>query len=234
MRTFSDRLVFDDAVWRLGLKETEIFWLLESMIERGHAERHGVLVRANVIVDEMGSCVSVYEPAPFGSLESDRELRFFYRPSPEDFRRAIEEYSATKTSIAGWEIALARCVQVCDGYSLVELTENERLDGEVAVLPRAMQAWADHATWQRGQERYVAAFQPRPEQIDGGQAWQKLSPRWVTTRRHSIFLRLLLQRFLSITAHTEIVGDSGMIVISPSGPAGELIGTGGANIRALV
>lgn len=233
MRTFSQRVLFDDAIWRLGLTAPEACWLMEAAIERMHAERRGELVRANVSFDEMGPRLSVFELAPYGSLQEDREIRFRFQPSPEEFRRIVEDYSKTKIARAGWEIARARCLVAYESYSVVELSENERLNGETAVLPRAMLAWADAALWRRGQTRYVAVFQPRAEHIDGGQAWQALSPKWIATRRNSIFLRSLIQHFLGLTVRSEIVGDWGMVVVPPDGAVGNLIGANGEHVRAL-
>jgi hypothetical protein len=233
VRTYSQRVLFDDALWRLGLTEPEACWLMEAAIERMHAERRGELVRASVTVDEMGPRVSVCELAPYGSLREDREVRFRFQPSPDEFRRIVEDYGKTKTARAGWEIAQARCLEVYESYSVVELSENQRLDGETAILPRAMLAWADMPVWRRGQTRYVAVFQPRAEHVDGGQAWQALSPKWMATRRNSIFLRSLIQHFLGLPVRSEIVGDWGMVVVQPSGEVGRLIGAHGEHARAL-
>lgn len=222
----SDQIAHD-----IGLRPSELTWLLEAEVEKLHLER-GEVVRARVTIGD-DSALEVIRLPGWGRLHDERVLDAPLHPNEEEFRRIVDAYAKDKTGRLGWEVARAKCVALHDSYSLVVLQDHPILDGEMAVLPHQLLASLDRPRWGLEAERYVAVFQPRPEQFDGAESWRKVGAQWIATRRNSIFLRSLVLRCLGRQVRSEIVGDLGMLILEPNASIAEYIGKEGANARAL-
>jgi hypothetical protein len=216
---------------RLGLRPAEFAWLLASEIEKLHLSR-GELVHAHVHLTPQPA-VDVVRFGPHGQFTEPRPQRRVFYPDEQSFRDLVDAYAHSQTGRLGWEIVRATCTALHDDYSLVALDEHPAFSGETAVLPHPLLAARDAGHWGRGAVRYVAVFKPRVEHFPGAQAWRRTGARLVATRRNSIFLRLLVQRFLQRQVRGEIVGDLGMVVVGPHEAIADYVGERGANSRLL-
>jgi len=222
----------DDAVFRLGLPHDEIAYLLEAEVEYCHLLR-GQRVRAHVSLDPYAPSLTVYRVPPLGSTAPEIPIHTPLQPTPQSFLARLEAYQRARAGQAGWEVALATCVRLEEGFSVVELADHPQLAGDVAVLPHARLTASDRATWRKGVARYVAVCRAPLEHRDGSESWRVLEPRWLATRADSIFLRLLIARFMGVEEHTDLYGGIGMVVLSEHADLGGFVGQGGQHIHAL-
>ena len=179
--------VIQDAVFRLGLSNEEIAYLLETEVEHRHLQR-GQLVRAYVRLDGESPNIAVYELPPLGSTRPETQIRVPLQPDPQRFLARVESFRRAKTGKLGWEAVLARCLGVEEGYSVLELRDHPLLEGQSAVLPHSRLAANDRQSWRKGLVRYVAVCRAPNEHRDGLDPWHQLNPRWLATRGDSIFL----------------------------------------------
>ncbi len=228
LRVSHGEVAVDEAVRGMGLGWYELRYLLEGEIERMHAWL-GQAVRAYVDIDDLHCHVTVYDVGGF----AERRLRFHLQPTPEEFRAVVDGYARDRNASLGWVVALGTCIGLNADHSLLELSDHNELGGQLAVLPHALLGGTDRATWRRGAARYVGLFKASDRPLEGAAAWHNAGARWIATRRHSIFLRSLLLRFLGIAAHTEIIGDFGMVVLAKHAELGAFVGTAGENAKAL-
>ena len=224
--------VIEDAVFRMGLTNEEIAYLLETEVELRHLRR-GPLVRAQVCLDGVSPSIRVCELPPPGRMNEEAPIRVPLQPSPQHFLQRVEAYQRTKIGKLGWEIALANCLSVEAGFSVVELTDHPLIEGEVAVLPHSRLAATDRHGWTKGVAHYVAVCRAPSEHRDGAPPWYALNPKWMATRADSIFLRLMICKFLQVNVRTEVYSGIGLVVLGEHGNLGEFVGRGGQNVRAL-
>lgn len=232
MRMSSAAALLDDAVHRIGLPAETLIWLLESEIEAYYLAR-GQYARARVSLTAGVPKVEAVEIAPVGAMWPEQRFASVWQPSSDAFRRVVDDYARHQIGQLGWEVARARCVAIKDQYSLVELSDHPALDGEIAVLPHGLLGAREASLWRKGMERYVAVYQPRREHYDGAEPWRALEPRFLATRRHSIFLRSLVRNFVGIFPRAEIIGEFGLLILDSDTDLGAFLGKGGENVRAL-
>ncbi len=233
MRLSHSLPIIEDAVYRFGLSNEEIAYLLESEVEKCHLNR-GQIVHARVSLDGLMPGIQVYQLPPLGGMDDERPVIAPLQPTPQAFLETVENYRRVRIGEFGWDLALARCIAVENGFSVIELIEHAAMSGEIAVLPHSRLGVHDRQCWAKGQSAYVAFARALSDHRDGVEAWHALKPRWVATRADSVFLRKLVKQFFGIEpAMAELYGGIGMVVLDERADLGAFVGTDGENVKAL-
>jgi hypothetical protein len=210
-----------------------VLWLLESLIERSYLAR-GVAVEARVRVKDHASVpdIAVYRRRDSsGSAPAMMRVAEPLRPTAEAFREVLEGYRRSRQPYSGWQLAVARAMQVEPDHTLLrfELSPGQQT---YAVLPKSRMCATDDS-WPIRERRWVAVCSRAPPSWGVSDLLDRYPTYWIATRGDSLFLRLLAQYYLGDGLRAEIACGTGMLVLSSHADLHEAIGCRGTLARAL-
>lgn len=225
--------IIEDAVFRMGISNEEIAFLLETEVERTYLAR-GRRVRARVSLENDLAGIEVFEVPPVGSWGREVMIPNPIQPNPKLFLERVEKYKQSRVAQFGWELAMVKCISIADDFSIVEVKEPAGMAEQLAVMPHNRLSSSDRASWKIGKTLYVAMCRANGEHRDGMEHWYHTDAEWMATRTDSIFLRRLVSQFFCVDAvMVHLYSGTGLIVLDEHADLGKFVGPGGENVKAL-
>lgn len=218
------------AVSDLDIPLDELMWLLCASIEQIYI-CWGMLARACVRQDETGR----YDV----SVVIDRRGELIpehvpIRPTPEQFRALIERHVA-ENAINKWYVARVtlETESLYGDYWMVGIdAEGMPCHDQEAVMPTSKMGRTGGKPVV-GDILWAVVHPLRAERVPGAEPWTQTGAKWVASRTDSIFLRLLVKKYYDVHCRTEIVGDTGLVLLPPDADRKTYIGRNGATSNQM-